>query len=231
MGSSRKPSGRFLCFPSSTSSNVFFMVSVVGFVYGFRRGKERFLWFPSLVFCMFSVVAGKRCLWFPSLDVWWILPPQEDPKFQNVSSDSSFRVLLGLVSVAGVFMVSVVGCFYGFRRGKEGLLMVSVVVFVHGFRLLQDRGCLSDGNRKKKSGRFRDELSIYVYIYIYIYTYSLFFIPRGILWRRVAGFESAFLQRPVGPRPVKKGRWAEGRWGLGIEWCPTLEVISRPYPL
>ena len=78
-------------------------------------------------------------------------------------------MLLGLVSVAGVFMVSVVGCFYGFRRGKEGLLMVSVVVFVHGFRLLQDRGCLSDGNRKKKSGRFRDELSIYVYIYIYIF--------------------------------------------------------------
>ena len=36
----------------------FFMVSVT-FVYGFRY-----------VF-----------LWIPSLDFWWILPPQEDPKF------------------------------------------------------------------------------------------------------------------------------------------------------
>ena len=37
------------------------------------------------------------------------------------------------------------------------------------------------------------------------------FIPRGILWRRVAGFESALAQRPVGQRPVKKGRGAEGQ--------------------
>ena len=59
-------------------------------------------------------------------------------------------------------------------------------------------------------------IKIYIYIYIqthiYIYIYIfLFFIPRGILWRRVAGFESAFVQRPVGPRPVKKGGSAEGR--------------------
>ena len=57
-------------------------------------------------------------------------------------------------------MVSVVAgklLFYGFRRWfvlwfpswQGTFLMVSVVVFVNGFRLLQDRGCLSDGNRNK----------------------------------------------------------------------------------
>ena len=32
----------------------------------------------------------------------------------------------------------------------------------------------------------------------------MFFIPRGILWRRVAGFESALVQGPVGQRPIKR---------------------------
>ena len=34
------------------------------------------------------------------------------------------------------------------------LFMVSVVGFCYGFRLLQDRGCLSDGNRKKTTRTF-----------------------------------------------------------------------------
>ena len=48
----------------------FLMVSVVagnvsyGFprwcFYGFRRGKERFLWFPSLVFVWFPAATGPR---------------------------------------------------------------------------------------------------------------------------------------------------------------------------
>ena len=84
------------------------MVSVVArnVFYGFRRGKGRFLWFPSLVF-------------------------------------------------------------YGFRRGKERLFMVSVVVLFYGFRLLQDRGCLSDGNRKTTTRTFPRRTK-YIYIYIYI---------------------------------------------------------------
>ena len=64
-----------------------------------------------------------------------------------------------------VYMVSVVAgnvFFNGFRRW-----------LFNGFRLLQDRGSLSDGNRKKETpGRFRDELSIYIYIYVYTYTYT-----------------------------------------------------------
>ena len=53
--------------------------------------------------------------------------------------------------------------------------------------------------------------AMHVYIYIYICFFPSFFIPRGILCRRVAGFEFALVQRPVGPRPVKKGGRAEGR--------------------
>ena len=79
--------------------------------------------------------------------------------------------------------------FYGSRRGRRTFFngfrrwfcMVSVVaenvcfivfpsLVFNGFRLLQDRGCVSDGNRFKKTpGRFRDELSMYTYMYVYIY--------------------------------------------------------------
>ena len=114
------------------------------------------LWFPSLFLLLFPSWQENVCLWFPSLDCWWILPPQEDPTFQNVSSDSSLCVFLGLVSVVGfchgfryvclwfplrvfiygfrrgrktfVFIVSVVVLLYGFRRGKERFLMVSAVL-------------------------------------------------------------------------------------------------------
>ena len=113
------------------------------FFYGFcrRQHPTLFCWFPSFVFVWFpssqetffngfrrglfmvSVVAGKLVLWFPSLDFWLILPPQEDPEFQNVSCDSSFFVFLGLVSIAGcvygfryVFVNGLRYVFYGFRR-------------------------------------------------------------------------------------------------------------------
>ena len=70
--------------------------SFFSFFYGFRRGKERFfLWFPSFIFSLFSYQwfpswQEHVFLWFRSLDFGWILPPQEDPKLLNVSSDSSF---------------------------------------------------------------------------------------------------------------------------------------------
>ena len=84
-------------------------------------------------------------------------------------------------------------CFYGFRRGKERFLfvflfvMVSVVVFCFlsfffdGFRLLQDRGCLSNGNRKNNTRTFpwRNKyiyiyICMYIYIYIYMYMYIIY---------------------------------------------------------
>ena len=37
----------------------------------------------------------------------------------------------------------------GFRRGRERFFYGFRRWFFNGFRLLQDRGCLSDGNRKK----------------------------------------------------------------------------------
>ena len=51
--------------------------------------------------------------------------------------------------------------FYGFRRW-----------FFYGFRLLQDRGCLSDGNRKKNTRTFPRRTK-YIYIYIYMSTLLL----------------------------------------------------------
>ena len=43
--------------------------------------------------------------------------------------------------------------FNGFRRGKERFCMVSVVGICYGFRLLQDRGFISDGNRKTNKNK------------------------------------------------------------------------------
>ena len=82
--------------------SVFLMVSVT-FV----------LWFPL------------RFLWFPSLDFWWILPPQGDPKLYNLSSDSSFYFCVFKTGFRRfsffIFMVSVVA--------RKHIYMVSVVVF------------------------------------------------------------------------------------------------------
>ena len=126
------------------------MVSVVDII------QRSCSWFPSLIFCMVSVVTGKR---FVMVAV------------AGCSMDSAvaggFNILepIEWFLVLGVFRIGFRRwLFDGFRRGKKRLFMVSVVgCFVYGFRLLQDRGSLSDGNHKqttKTSGRFRDELSI-----------------------------------------------------------------------
>ena len=44
--------------------------------------------------------------------------------------------------------------FYGFRRGRERFFYGFRRWFFYGFRLLQDRGCVSDGNRKKRKRTF-----------------------------------------------------------------------------
>ena len=86
----------------------------------------------------------------------------------------------------GFLIVSAVAgkrCFYGFRRcflwfpSWQGTFLYGFRRwFFNGFRVLQDRGCVSDGNRKKTPGRFRDELRMYIYIYIYIHTYTYIYI-------------------------------------------------------
>ena len=95
-------------------------------------------------------------------------------RFLMVSVVARERFLMVSVVAGNVFLwfPSLV-VFYGFRRGKERFFMVSVVGFFYGFRLLQDRGCLSDGNRKKTTRTFpRQTKYIYIYIYVYIYIYT-----------------------------------------------------------
>ena len=92
---------------------------------------------------------------------------------------------LGLVSVAGFvwfpsWQENVVYGFrrlfcYDFRRGKERFVKgFRRWLFFYGFRLLQDRGCLSDGNHTKNKNntnciRTFPRWTKYIYIYIYIY--------------------------------------------------------------
>ena len=168
----------FLWFPSSTSSNVF-MVSVVGLL-------------------MVPVVTWNVIWWFPSLVCWWFPSWQENTfygfrrwivggfcrrrRIQNVRMYGAvprFLVFLGLVSVAGFLMVSVVA-------GKRCLWFPSLVcwwflswqgTFFYGFRrcYFMDSGCYRTAavspmeTVNKTSGRFRDELSNHIYVYMYIY--------------------------------------------------------------
>ena len=50
-----------------------------------------------------------------------------------------------------------------------------------GFRLLQDRGCLSDGNRTKNTRTFPRRTK-YIYIYIYIHIYVAGVCERNTDW-------------------------------------------------
>ena len=100
LSASRKPSGRFLWFPSSTPSNVLFMVSVVGFFMVSVVAGNMFFMVSVAGFLVDSAAAGgskilellERCLVF---------------------------VFLGLVSVVGCLMVFVTFC-YGFRYAFYG---------------------------------------------------------------------------------------------------------------
>ena len=139
----------------------------------FRTGFRRW-------FCMVSVVAGKH-LFYVSV-----------AGFKVDSAAAGGSIILECIGWFLVFWVFRTG----FRRwlfmvsvvaGKHFFCMVSVVgfsmvsvvagnvlfwfpslVFFNGFRLLQDRGCLSDGNHLKiiRTFPWRTE---YIYIYIYIY--------------------------------------------------------------
>ena len=151
----------FFFMVSVVAEKVFFcMVSVVGFLF------------------MVSVVAGKQLFLVSVAGLLVDSAAAGGSMILECIKRFLVVVFLGLVSVAGFVygfrrgrktfcMVSVVGLFHGFRRGKERclwflslfvlwfpswqgtfLFMVSVVVCVQGFRLLQDRGCLSDGNRE-----------------------------------------------------------------------------------
>ena len=67
-----------------------------------------------------------------------------------------------------------------------------------------------------------------LYIYIYIYIYISFFIPCGILWRRVAGFESA------GSRDTNPQDFCEQVRARTVQRLETVckwpEKEDRPHP-
>ena len=72
--------------------------------------------------------------------------------------------------------------FYGFRRRRKRFLWFPSLVVFYGFRLLQDRGCLSDGNRKKTTRTFPRRTK---YIYIYIHTHNIYiYVYIWGLWSR-----------------------------------------------
>ena len=144
----RRRRKRFLFF--------FFTVSVV-FFYGFRRGRKIICMVSVAGFSMDSAVAGgfnilERIEWFL---VFWLL---------GLVSVAVFILFLWFPSwqenVFFFFMVSVVGflwfpswqgtfSFYGFRRWFSVSCSFSFLFYFCGFRLLQDRGSLSDGNHNK----------------------------------------------------------------------------------
>ena len=148
---------------SVVAGNILFVciVSVVGFVYGFRRGRITFCFYGFRRrifdgFCRRTRIQHfrtyrviPRCLgfqdWFPSLVCLWFPSWQEQKRFVMVSVVGfCYCFLRGRKQMfcygfrQRLFMVSVVArnvCLYGFRRW-----------FCYGFLLLQDHGSLSDGN-------------------------------------------------------------------------------------
>ena len=124
----------FLFMVSVVAGKLFlFMVSVPGFLVDSAAAGEsiilecieRFL----VVVCVFRT-GFRRCFFFFFLK-WF-------PSWQET--------LFFMVSVVGFSMVSVVA--------RNVFLWFPSLVFSNGFRLLQDRGCLSDGNRKKSIRTF-----------------------------------------------------------------------------
>ena len=102
------------------------------FLYGFRRGRKTFVMVSVAGFLVDSAAAGGSNI-LECIERFLVV----------CVSRTGFRrwFLLGFQSwLENVFVLwfpSLVVC-YGFRRW-----------FCYGFRLLQDRGCLSDGNRNK----------------------------------------------------------------------------------
>ena len=147
----------------------FFMASVVAgnLLYGFRR------W-------LLYVVAGKRCL-MVSVAGFWVdsAPAGGSNILECIERFLVFVVFLGLASVAGFFMVSVV-------TGKR-CFMFSVVGFCMALWFPSWQGTLLNGFRRwflfmvsgcYRTLRWKPEKKIirtfpwrYIYIYIYIYTY------------------------------------------------------------
>ena len=70
-----------LWFPSSTTSNIFVMFSVVC-CYSFRRRRKRFVMVFVVGFC-YGFRRGRKTFvyGFRRWNCWWILPLQEDPFF------------------------------------------------------------------------------------------------------------------------------------------------------
>ena len=143
---------------------------------------------------MVSVVAGKHC--FMVSVAGFSMNSAVAGGFKILESIEWFLVL-GVFKTGFLFwgflrLVSVAGCFYGFRRGRKTLFMVSVVGFLMvsvvarnaflwfpSLVVLMVSGCYrtaalslmetikikknnTNNKKKKTSGRFHDELRIYV---------------------------------------------------------------------
>ena len=143
------------------------MVSVVGLFYGFRRGRSTLFMVSVAGLLVDSAATGGSI----------ILMYQAIPRF--VFFRTGFRRWLFYDFPCGkktLFMVSAIGFVYDFRRGKERFVYGFRRWFSYGFRLLQDRGCLYDGNhiknKKHQDVSVTNQVCIYIYIRIYIYIYN-----------------------------------------------------------
>ena len=104
---------------------------------------------------MVSVVAGKVCFeWFPWLVEGGLVKGGTRVLFRLSKRGSPTEVIEVGSSKRGYLHLFVL--FYGFRRGKERFFhgFRRWLSFYFGFRLLQDRGCLSDGSRKTTTRTF-----------------------------------------------------------------------------
>ena len=81
LSSSRKPSGRFYGFRRRQHPTFFYNGFRRWFFNILRRRRKRLFMVSVIGFLMVSVVAGKHMFMVSVAECWWILPPQEDPKF------------------------------------------------------------------------------------------------------------------------------------------------------
>ena len=166
LSSSRKPSGRFLLFMVSVVDIIqrLFMMSVVGFLMASVVAGNICLWFPSLVFSWFPSWQENMFYGFRRWTLGGFCHRRRIHKFRMYRAIPSFFWCFqdwfpSLFFLCNGFRRGMNKFyFYGFRRLCFWVSVVARNVFVwfpslvsclYGFRLLQDRGCLSDGSGKK----------------------------------------------------------------------------------
>ena len=128
-----------------------------------------FLWFPSST-------SSNDFLWFPSLVVYGFR------RCRNLFMVSTVVVFMASVGAGNISLrfpclqqqakAEAQGLHKVYTRSTRGLHKVCRDFFsCYGFRLLQDRGCLSEGNRTKTRQGVSKTNYVYIYIYIDIFVY------------------------------------------------------------